>query len=113
MPAGNASLSHVLARALLCLALFAAMLGQNFGHLAEEAAAKNTIRLMPASGGAHGSDHTAPGGTPVDCGDYGCHFLALLRAAPGIYPARDALAAVVQDSGGGAHLPRPDKPPRP
>ena len=112
MAAGKTSFSHVLGRALLCLALFAAMLGQNFGHLTEEAVAHSSIGLSTASGDPHDSDHSAPCGTPVDCGDYGCHFLAPLRAALAIPPKCHVLATAVPDSSRGAGLSRQDRPPR-
>jgi hypothetical protein len=116
MTTSKNSFYRILGRALLCLALFAATLAQNFGHLADEAAAQSSIAAMPAGADPHVShdddDDEAPCGTPIDCGDYACHLLAPRPATFAIYPMRHALAIAIPDNARSAHLPRPDEPPR-
>jgi hypothetical protein len=112
MMTGETSFSNAVRGAMLCLALFAALLGQNFGHNAAEAAAEVSIGVAPGSGTPTGGDDVVSARTNVDCCDNCGQPVAPLRVALAFCPMRPVQATAFPECGCGASLPHPDKPPR-
>lgn len=100
-----------LARAVLCLLLVAAYLGQGLSHASETASGSHPMAIAM---NAHisGGDGATPSDDLPDCAAHGCVFLHAFAAEELYAMGREASTQRIPRALTGTAAPLPDKPPR-